>query len=157
MGVEEILKLIESVQQTDIQELEVSNGEWKVKIMRLMPSAGTAHTNGAPAVTEMPAGSVPSVIPAASSEPPEDPLSARSYIEITSPMVGTFYRSPEPDADSFVNDNDIVTPGQTMCIIEAMKLMNPIQSEIKGRVVEIMVDNAQPVEYGQKLILIKKD
>lgn len=149
MGIEEILKLIESIQQTDIQELEVSNGEWQVKITRLMPPVGSSHANGAPAVTAMQVESVPSVIPVASSEASED------LYEITSPMVGTFYRSHEPDADAFVNDNDIVTPGQTMCIIEAMKLMNPIQSEIKGRVVEIMVDNAQPVEYGQPLFRLE--
>ncbi|MBI5711750.1 MAG: acetyl-CoA carboxylase biotin carboxyl carrier protein, partial [Candidatus Eisenbacteria bacterium] len=74
---------------------------------------------------------------------------------ITSPMVGTFYRSPAPDADPFVENGDSVDIGQTVCIIEAMKLMNEIESEFKGRVVQILVENAQPVEFGQKLFLVE--
>jgi len=74
---------------------------------------------------------------------------------ITSPMVGTFYRAPAPDADPYVEVGDTVTVGQTVCIVEAMKLMNEIESEVKGRVVKILVENAQPVEYGQKLFLVE--
>lgn len=74
---------------------------------------------------------------------------------VTSPMVGTFYRSPAPDADPFVEVGDLVEVGQTVCIIEAMKLMNEIEAEVKGRVVQILVDNSQPVEFGQKLFLIE--
>lgn len=83
-------------------------------------------------------------------------ISADSHHKaITSPMVGTFYRSPAPDADPFVEVGDVVEVGQTVCIIEAMKLMNEIQAEVKGRVVQMVVDNAQPVEFGQKLFLIE--
>jgi acetyl-CoA carboxylase biotin carboxyl carrier protein len=74
---------------------------------------------------------------------------------VTSPMVGTFYRAPAPDADPYIEVGDPVTVGQTVCIVEAMKLMNEIESEVKGRVVKILVENAQPVEYGQKLFLIE--
>jgi acetyl-CoA carboxylase biotin carboxyl carrier protein len=74
---------------------------------------------------------------------------------ITSPMVGTFYRSPAPDADPFVEVGDVVEVGQTVCIIEAMKLMNEIEAETKGRVVKILVENAQPVEFGQRLFLLE--
>ena len=78
-----------------------------------------------------------------------------NQVAITSPMVGTFYRAPAPDADPYVEVGDQVTVGQTVCIVEAMKLMNEIESEVKGRVVKILVENAQPVEYGQKLFLVE--
>ena len=81
--------------------------------------------------------------------------SASHHKPVSSPMVGTFYRSPAPDADPFVEIGDIVEVGQTVCIIEAMKLMNEIEAEVKGRVARILVDNAQPVEFGQKLFLIE--
>ena len=144
MGIDEILKLIEIIQETDVQELEVAKGDWKVRIARMMP-AQAPQTVRAPPAVPVPVAAVEAV-PAVSNS---------SHVEIVSPMVGTFYRAPEPDADSYVNENDKVAPGQTMCIIEAMKLMNPIQSEIKGRVVEILVENAQPVEYGQPLFLLE--
>ncbi|HKQ57669.1 MAG TPA: acetyl-CoA carboxylase biotin carboxyl carrier protein, partial [Candidatus Eisenbacteria bacterium] len=76
-------------------------------------------------------------------------------LAVTSPMVGTFYRAPAPDADPYIEVGDTVEVGQTVCIVEAMKLMNEIESEVKGRVVKILVENAQPVEYGQKLFLIE--
>src|SRR5262249_60325319 len=87
--------------------------------------------------------------PAAPAEP------ASNLKPITSPMVGTFYRAPAPDADPFVEVGDVVSVGQTVCIIEAMKLMNEIEAETKGRVAQILVENAQPVEFGQKLFLIE--
>ena len=74
---------------------------------------------------------------------------------LKSPMVGTFYRAPAPDADPFIEVGDVVEVGQTVCIIEAMKLMNEIEAEVKGRVVQVLVENAQPVEFGQKLILVE--
>jgi acetyl-CoA carboxylase biotin carboxyl carrier protein len=77
-----------------------------------------------------------------------------NLLEVTSPMVGTFYRAPAPDADPYVEIGTIVEVGQTVCIIEAMKLMNEIESEVKGRIVRILVENAQPVEFGQKLFLL---
>ncbi len=144
MGIDEILKLIEIIQETDVQELEVAKGDWKVRIARMMPAQAPQGVSAPPAAP-VPVAAVEAVTAVSNS----------SHVEIVSPMVGTFYRAPEPDADSFVNENDKVAPGQTMCIIEAMKLMNPIQSEIKGRVVEILVENAQPVEYGQPLFLLE--
>lgn len=151
MGIEEILKLIETVQETDIQELEVSHGDWKFRIARMLPvpvQAIPANVGAAPAIApHAPAAPAAGDATVAAANHP--------YIEVVSPMVGTFYRSPEPGSDSYVSENDKVVPGQTVCIIEAMKLMNPIQSEIKGRVVEILVENAQPVEYGQPLMLLE--
>lgn len=153
MGIEEILKLIETIQHTDIQELEVVNGDWKVRIARMVPHAGVTDAPGAPAA--QPAD------PPLTATSPGDPAETTQngeyarYVELTSPMVGTFYQAPEPGASPFVHENDLVTPGQTLCIIEAMKLMNDIPSEIRARVVKILVENAQPVEYGQPLFLLE--
>ena len=92
------------------------------------------------------------VAPAVAEAP--SPAPASSQKAVVSPMVGTFYRSPAPDADPFVEVGDVVEVGQTVCIIEAMKLMNEIEAETKGRVAQILVENTQPVEFGQKLFLI---
>jgi acetyl-CoA carboxylase biotin carboxyl carrier protein len=89
------------------------------------------------------------------SEKPAEEADANAE-KVISPMVGTFYRSPAPDADPYVEVGDVVKVGQTLCIIEAMKLMNEIQSEVSGRVKKILVENAQPVEYNQVLFLIEK-
>ena len=80
-----------------------------------------------------------------------------NLIPIKSPMVGTFYRAPAPDADPYVEENSAITVGQTVCIVEAMKLMNEIESEVEGRIARILVENAQPVEYGQTLFLVESD
>ncbi|MBM3265879.1 MAG: acetyl-CoA carboxylase biotin carboxyl carrier protein [candidate division Zixibacteria bacterium] len=153
MGIDEILKLIETVQRTDIQELEVENGDWRVRIAR---TAG--HVVHGPIVQP----TYTPVAPIAPQPPLVLPIEADvnleksdRYVELASPMVGTFYRSSEPGAPAFVNENDMITPGQTLCIIEAMKLMNEIPSEIHARIVKILVENAQPVEYGQPLFLLE--
>ncbi len=153
MGIDEVLKLIESLRDTDIQEVEVAEGDRKIRIVRMTPGA-TAAAVPAPAADPH----VQATAPAAEHVPQNDSQadSADStYVEVTSPMVGTFYRSPEPDADPFVQEQDRISTGQQLCIIEAMKLMNPIQSELNGRVMAILVEDAQPVEYGQPLFLIE--
>lgn len=81
---------------------------------------------------------------------------AENHVTISAPMVGTFYRAPSPDAEPFVEVGDVVEPGQTLCIIEAMKLMNEIESDVRGRMVDILVENAEAVEYGQPLFIIEK-
>ncbi len=81
----------------------------------------------------------------------------KNLVPIKSPMVGTFYRAPAPDADPYVEENSPITVGQTVCIVEAMKLMNEIESEVQGRIARILVENAQPVEYGQTLFLVESD
>ncbi|MFH1710435.1 MAG: acetyl-CoA carboxylase biotin carboxyl carrier protein, partial [bacterium] len=93
--------------------------------------------------------------PGALSKPKEE--EEEGVIAITAPMVGTFYRMPSPDSSPYVEAGDRVEPGKTVCIIEAMKLFNEIESEIRGEVVKILVENGQPVEYGQKLFLIRKE
>ena len=86
-----------------------------------------------------------------------EPDESKNLVPIKSPMVGTFYRSPAPDADPYVEQNSYVDVGQTVCIVEAMKLMNEIESDVKGRIARILVENAQPVEYGQILFLVETD
>ena len=129
-GVTELRQLIRLVQRTGIGELEVTSGGRTVRI--------AAHADA----------------PAASAPPPAA-AKTDQHAAIPSPMVGTFYRAPAPDADPYVEVGDVVEVGQTVCIIEAMKLMNEIESEVRGRVVKILVDNAQPVEFGQKLFLVE--
>ena len=140
----ELRQLIRLVQRTGIGELELSSGGRSVRI--------SAFAGSAPTVAHVPvaAAALAPAAPAAVAPTANDHLKA-----ITSPMVGTFYRSPAPDADPFLEVGDSVEAGQTVCIIEAMKLMNEIEAEFKGRVVQILVENAQPVEFGQKLFLVE--
>jgi oxaloacetate decarboxylase alpha subunit len=150
--VAELRRLIRLVQRTGIGELEVSAGGRAVRISAA-PAAGPAV--GVPAA--VPVASVPSSAGLggnAGTSAPAAPARSERFVPITSPMVGTFYRAPAPDADPYVEVGSMVEIGQTVCIVEAMKLMNEIESEVRGRVTEILMENAQPVEFGQKLFLI---
>ena len=154
MDLAEIRKLIQLVKRTGIGELEVSEGGRTVRIA----ARPEASPNAAHAPAHAPVNSAP---PARAAEPsPAAPAAAvpaapeQRYVKVVSPMVGTFYRAPAPDADSYVDLGDVVDVGQTVCIIEAMKLMNEIESEVRGKVARIAVENGQPVEYGQTLFLI---
>jgi acetyl-CoA carboxylase biotin carboxyl carrier protein len=147
----ELRRLIRLVQRTGIGELEVSTGGRTVRIA----AHGTvvpAPPQAPPAAPVAPAGAAPG---AAAPSAPAAAGGTGKELAVTSPMVGTFYRAPAPDADPYVEVGDTIEVGQTVCIVEAMKLMNEIESEVKGRVVKILVENAQPVEYGQKLFLIE--
>ena len=150
MDLRKLKKLIDLVQESGIGELEITEGEEKVRISRMGP--------GAPAVmaTPTPMAMVPATGPASSSAPaaPEAPPAPTGHT-LKSPMVGTFYRSPSPGAPSFVEVGQAVTKGQTLCIIEAMKLLNEIESDAAGTVKAILVENGQPVEYGQPLFVIE--
>jgi acetyl-CoA carboxylase biotin carboxyl carrier protein len=153
IGLAEIRRLIRLVQRTGIGELEISSSG---RTVRISASAGHAAGGPAPAATTLAVAGGPAVAmatpPAAgtAAAPPTEHL-----MSITSPMVGTFYRAPAPDADPYVERGDIIEVGQTVCIVEAMKLMNEIESEVRGRVVRILVDNAHPVEFGQKLFEVE--
>jgi acetyl-CoA carboxylase biotin carboxyl carrier protein len=148
IGIGDLQRLIRLVQRTGIGELEVQSGDRTVRIAA--HATGKVAVGVAPAVAVAAASERPAAAPAAS--PESDRL-----VAITSPMVGTFYRAPAPDADPYVENGDSVDVGQTVCIIEAMKLMNEIEAEVKGRVVKVLVENAQPVEFGQKLFLVEPD
>lgn len=148
----ELRQLIRLVQRTGIGELELSSGGRSVRISAVSSAPVVSATPAAGAVRAAePAPQAPAAAPAG----PAAGAPASNLKAITSPMVGTFYRAPAPDADPFVESGDAVEPGQTVCIIEAMKLMNEIEAEFKGRVVQVLVENAQPVEFGQKLFLVE--
>ena len=152
--IHELKRLIRLVQRTGIGELELNSGGRSVRISASPANGGAgALVVGAPhaAPAARPDAPAPVAAPAAS----EPAAPAANQKPVVSPMVGTFYRSPAPDADPFVEVGDVVEVGQTVCIIEAMKLMNEIEAETKGRVAQILVENAQPVEFGQKLFLIE--
>ncbi len=149
----ELRQLIRLVQRTGIGELELSSGGRSVRIAATAPGAVPVATAG---VAPAQAPALPAEAAPAAPAPGAAPATTPSHLKaITSPMVGTFYRAPAPDADPFVETGDTVEVGQTVCIIEAMKLMNEIEAEFKGRVVQVLVENAQPVEFGQKLFLVE--
>jgi acetyl-CoA carboxylase biotin carboxyl carrier protein len=149
----EIRKLIQLVKRTGIGELEVSEGGRTVRISANTHGPAYAPPAQPPAAPQA-AGPAPLVYaaPPAATAIPAAP--EQRYVKVVSPMVGTFYRAPAPDADSYVEVGDQVDVGQTVCIIEAMKLMNEIEAEVRGRVAQVSVENGQPVEYGQTLFLI---
>ncbi|HEY7760786.1 MAG TPA: acetyl-CoA carboxylase biotin carboxyl carrier protein [Burkholderiales bacterium] len=151
MDLRKLKKLIDLVQESGIAELEVTEGEEKVRISRVGQTAqASVPVAGGAAATVAPAAAQP--VPAAAAAP-----AAEEKVEghiVKSPMVGTFYRSPSPGAKAFVEVGDTVAPGDTLCIIEAMKLLNEIEADQGGTVKEVYVENGQPVEYGEPLFLI---
>lgn len=159
MREKEIRKLIKIVEESNIEELEVSRWGKKVRISKRRSNRTEIVSPAAPSAA---VESIPEVIPKeeglekAAAEAQEKET-GKERIEIRSPMVGTFYRAPAPGADPYVEVGDHITPGQTLCIIEAMKLMNEIEAEIGGTILEILVENAQPVEYNQPLFFVEKD
>ena len=154
MDLRKLKKLIDLVQESGIAELEITEGEGKVKIVKgeatVSPIAGSVPVLSA----VVPAGSVPHPAPAAVPAPAEEPASGQEGHVVKAPMVGTFYRAPSPEAKPFVEVGQTVKKGETVCIIEAMKLMNEIETDVSGVVKAVLVENGQPVEYGQPLFLI---
>jgi acetyl-CoA carboxylase biotin carboxyl carrier protein len=148
-----IHELVQVMREEDLAEIEVRRWFTTVRLRR--PGA----TVDAGVTTPRAAG------PSADPAPPAEAADAgaapaapqKNLVPITSPMVGTFYRAPAPDADPYIEVNAPVDVGQTVCIIEAMKLMNEIESEVRGRIHQVLVENAQPVEYGQVLFLVDPD
>jgi acetyl-CoA carboxylase biotin carboxyl carrier protein len=145
-------KLIDLVQESGISELEITEGEEKVRISRM--NLGAQTLMAMPAVGHLP---MPAAAPAAASAAAAGTAAAAEKVEghiVKSPMVGTFYRAPSPGAKAFVDLGDRVSPGDTLCIIEAMKLLNEIEADQGGEIKEVYVENGQPVEYGEPLFLI---
>jgi acetyl-CoA carboxylase biotin carboxyl carrier protein len=143
--------LIELVEASNIAELEISEGEEKVRITRAVTANPAAMFAAAPHMMAAPAPQ--HVAPAALASEPEKPAVAEGNI-VKSPMVGTFYRSASPGSKAFVDVGQTVNAGDTLCIVEAMKLLNEIDSDFAGVVKAILVENGQPVEYGQPLFVI---
>jgi acetyl-CoA carboxylase biotin carboxyl carrier protein len=156
VDLKELRALFKLMAEADIAELEVDHGEERIRVKRGQPAGPSASL---PAYIPMPAP--PAVLPAgappASGAPQgqSEAAGAGNYRTITSPMVGTFYRSPAPEAAPYVEVGTVVKKGQTLCIIEAMKLMNDIEAEVNGKIVAILVENGQPVEFGEELFRIE--
>ena len=150
MDLRKLKSLIDLVQQSGIAELEITEGEEKVRICRTGPAAAppAAPTQ---VYTVAPGAPAPAAGPGAVAPAPDEP--AEGHV-IRSPMVGTFYRSSAPGAKSFVDIGQAVKAGETICIIEAMKLLNEIESDRDGTVKAILVENGQPVEYGEPLFIL---
>ena len=158
MDLRKLKKLIDLVQESGIGEIEITEGEEKVRISRQLAAPAvmmSPHMQAMPMGMGMPqASGGPSGGTAPAAPAPAAPPEPKGHA-VKSPMVGTFYRAPSPGAPSFVEVGQSVTKGQTLCIIEAMKLLNEIESDATGTVKAILVENGQPVEYGQPLFLIE--
>ena len=152
MDLRKLKTLIDLVAESGISELEVTEGEGKVRIVKAPPQV-IAQPMQMPAMPAITASHAPAAAPAAMPAEAAAPQLPAGHV-VTSPMVGTFYRAPSPGAAPFVNVGDTVKEGQTVCIIEAMKLLNEIESDKAGVIKEILVENGQAVEYGQPLFVI---
>jgi acetyl-CoA carboxylase biotin carboxyl carrier protein len=162
MDLRKLKKLIDLVQESGIAELEITEGEERVRIARggavsVMPLAAAALpvAAAAAAAASAVAAPAPAAAPgsAGSPAPAEPPPGGEGHV-VKAPMVGTFYRAPAPDAKPFIEVGGSVKEGQTICVIEAMKLMNEIEADASGTVKAILVENGQPVEYGQALFIL---
>jgi acetyl-CoA carboxylase biotin carboxyl carrier protein len=164
MDIRKIKKLIELLEESGVAEIEIKEGEESVRIARQSPAGSHSHPVAAP-VTHSPsaaahrpaAGSTrPAAHPSpAPDEAPGAPLAGEGENVVTAPMVGTFYNAPAPGAKPFVEIGDQIQAGQVLCVIEAMKMMNQIESEIAGRVRAILINNGEPVEFGQPLFILE--
>jgi acetyl-CoA carboxylase biotin carboxyl carrier protein len=153
MNLKEIKELIEMLKGTDISEIEVERSGVKV---RLRKGGDVTFHSTLPRMEYPPAAVVAPMkvdAPVAAEKAPEP--AKTNQVKITSPIVGTFYRSPGPDKPPYVQAGDVVKKGQVLCIVEAMKLMNEIESESSGKIVQVLVENGKPVEYGQDLFIIE--
>jgi acetyl-CoA carboxylase biotin carboxyl carrier protein len=138
----EIRRLADLLREYGLTEIEIEQEGLRVRLRREPAGPVAAPTSAAPAQVEAVAAAMPAA-------------SQAHLLTIEAPMVGTFYRAPSPDAQPFVREGDRVKKGQVVCIVEAMKLMNEIESKVAGRVMKVLVENAQPVEYGQPLFLLE--
>jgi len=149
MDIRKIKKLIELLEESDVEELEIREGDDSVRISRRREqAAGTQYVSHLPAPAPQAAAPAPAAAPAA-----EEPAAPTGHT-VNSPMVGTFYRAPSPTAQAFVEVGQTVNVGDVICIVEAMKMMNQIEADKAGTVTEILVENGQPVEFDQPLVVI---
>ena len=157
MNSDAIKDLLDLIQAHDLAEFELEDGEFKLRVKRGGPHIVTHVMPAAPVATPVVAAAAapaPAAAPAAATAAPVEDGGAQLAI-VKSPIVGTFYRSAEPGAPAFVNVGDSVKKGQVLCIIEAMKLMNEIDSEYEGEITNVYVENGQPVQYGERIFAIR--
>lgn len=156
MDLRKLKTLIDLVSESGVAELEITEGDDRVKIVNRVGAAPVAAAAPAVIATPVVASATPAAAPApaVAAEPAAAPVAAEDTRTINSPMVGTFYRAPSPGAKPFADVGQKVKAGDTVCIIEAMKLLNEIETEYDGVIKEILVENGQPVEFGQPLFVI---
>ena len=160
MDIKQVQELVKIINKTNISEISIEEEGLKITIKQkedavpVIQSAPAQQTYYA-APSPAPAPAAPSVSEAPAKPAAEAPKASDNYLTIKSPMIGTFYRSPSPDKPMFVNVGDDVEVGKVVCIIEAMKLFNEIESEVRGKIVKILVEDASPVEYDQPLFLVE--
>jgi len=151
MDLKDIKVIVDLMKKNAVSEFEMEEGDFKIKLKRESgkPRKGETVVVQEAAPVILPAAAAPPAAPATAPPPaPEGP-------EVKSPMIGTFYRRPSPDADSFVEVGSVVEPDTVVCIIEAMKVMNEIKAEVKGTIAEVLLEDGKPVEYGQALFRIE--
>ncbi len=153
MDIRKVKKLIELLEESGISEIEISEGEESVRISRY-PQPGAMGMMAPAPLPPAPPPAAP--LPDASAQSAKVAPTPASGHQVTAPMVGTFYSGPAPGAKPFVEIGTEVKPGDTLCVIEAMKMMNQIESEIAGKVVSVLVENGTPVEFGQALFVIEQ-
>ncbi len=152
MNKKEIEELIRFVSKAGVSEVSLEQKDFKITIKNSVKYVEHVTAAPAPVMHAAPAAVAPAPAAAAPAAPLED---TAKFHTVKSPMIGTFYRSPSPDKPNFVNVGDEIKQGQVICIIEAMKLFNEIESDISGRIVKVLVDNSSPVEYDQPLFLVE--
>jgi acetyl-CoA carboxylase biotin carboxyl carrier protein len=150
MNLKEIKDLINLMNENELIELEIEREGTKIRLKKSLSGKFEAITEG----HEMPR-IIQTIAPAKEIPSKTEEKEVKNLVPIKAPMVGTFYRAPAPEAKQYVEIGQVIEVGQVVCIIEAMKLMNEIKSEIKGKVVEVLVENAEPVEYGQALFMVE--
>jgi acetyl-CoA carboxylase biotin carboxyl carrier protein len=160
VNLKDLKKLIDMMRKAELTEVDVEQEGIKIKLRK-----GAAPEMSIPAVAVAPAAvavapaaaPAPAPVAAPAPAPAAAPAAAPapSGVTITAPMVGTFYRAASPEAAPYVSEGTVIEPGKTVCIIEAMKLMNEIKAEVKGKIIKVLVENAQPVEYGQPLFIVE--
>lgn len=159
IGLGAVKELLEAFNATDVSELTLEHGDFRLSLKKA--AAATVVYQAAPVLAAAPAPvailatRAATAAEAAPAAAPAAPAAASKLATVNSPMVGTFYRSPSQEAPPFVDSGDVIKPGSTVCIVEAMKLMNEIEAEVSGKVVRFLVENGQPVEYGQPLLEIE--
>ena len=154
MDTKDIQNLIDFIAQSGLDEVSIETNELKLNVKRYGQTPVSSAQPVAQPVLQQPAPATPQAV-STPAPAPAPKAEANNYLTIKSPMIGTFYRSAGPDSPSFVEIGDEVKPGKTVCIIEAMKLFNEIESEVAGRIVKVLVENATPVEYDQPLFLVE--
>jgi acetyl-CoA carboxylase biotin carboxyl carrier protein len=161
IDLEFVQQLIRAIDASTLDSIEIERGGTRIRLAKTPPAGSAGSGPAAPAAHPAPA---PGAAPAAGANatpavaeppPPADEPPANDWVDVTSPMVGTFYRAPSPESPVFVEPGSRVTPGDPLCIIEAMKLMNELEAELDGTIREVLVQNGEPVEYGQVLFRVE--